>query len=101
MIRHIVLFRFISDDPALRAEQLAEVGRRSRALVGVIPGLLALDVHANCLDDPRNSDFALVGDFEDLASVEAYVPHPAHRELIAYLSTVRIEGSRTAIDYEL
>ncbi|WP_345751456.1 Dabb family protein [Microbacterium rhizophilus] len=101
MIRHIVLFQLASADPAEREAHIAEAGRRLRALVGVIPGVRSLDVHANALDDERNSDFAIVGDFDDLAAVEGYAVHPAHVEVIDYIATIRKDGTRAAIDVEV
>ncbi|GAA3654988.1 Dabb family protein [Microbacterium marinilacus] len=100
MIRHIVLFQLASTDPAERAEQFAESRRRVRALVGVVPGVRELDVHANALDDDRNADIAIVGDFDDLAAVEAYATHPAHVEVIEYIASIRTDV-RAAIDFEV
>lgn len=98
MIRHVVLFQLASTDPAERAEQLAEARRRIRGLVGVVPGVLTLDVVENVLADERNYDFAVVGDFEDVAAVEGYATHPAHVEVIEYISTIRTDA-RAAIDF--
>lgn len=100
MIRHVVLFQLASPDPAERAEQLTEARRRIRGLVGVVPGVRALDVVENVLADERNCDFAVVGDFDDIAAVEGYATHPAHVEVIEYISTIRTDA-RAAIDFEI
>ncbi|MFV0373445.1 Dabb family protein [Microbacterium sp.] len=96
MIRHIVVFQMASDDAAERAAHAAESARRLNALVGVVPTLRAMSAGANVLAHGTNWDLGLVADFDDEAGLDAYLVHPAHEEVGAYLATVR--GDRLAVD---
>ncbi|MFT4234536.1 MAG: Dabb family protein [Microbacterium sp.] len=100
-IRHVVLFRLVTDDPTEKAAQIAEADRRLGALVGVIPGLRSLGARANALDDDRNSDYVIVGDFDGLDAVRVYATHPAHLEFIAFMSPLNVGSSRAAVDFEI
>lgn len=99
MIRHIVLFELTSTDPAEKDAQVAEAKAQLEALVGVVPGLRAMDVSRNVAYEGQNMDFALVADFDDLAAMEAYLVHPEHVKAAAYIGSIR--AGRAAIDVEI
>jgi hypothetical protein len=101
MIRHIVLFQLASTDAAERRAQIDAARAALVRLVGIVPGLRRLDVHANALDDARNADFVIDADFDDLAAVEAYAVHPEHVKAADYIATIRKDGSRAAIDFQV
>ena len=96
MIRHIVMFQLAATDPAEKDAQAAEAKARLEALVGVVPGLRAMEVSRNGVDLAGNMDFALVADFDDAAALEGYIVHPAHEEVAAYIGSIR--SGRAAID---
>ncbi|MCR2783707.1 MULTISPECIES: Dabb family protein [unclassified Microbacterium] len=99
MIRHIVAFKLAADDAATRTEQAAEAGRRLEALVGVVPTLRSMSAGANALDLPGNWELALVADFDDVAGLDAYQEHPAHKEVAAFIGGIR--SDRVAVDLEI
>ena len=100
MIVHIVFWKL--HEPGLngksRQENIEEMRRRFAGLMGVIPGLLTCEIHADILHTPDSVDVVLYSEFESMAALEAYQPHPAHKEIIGFLKDVRTE--RRVIDYE-
>ena len=99
MIRHVVLFQLVSDDPETRTVQVAEARQRLQALVGVVPGLVRMDVREDVLGG-GNFDFAVDADFDDLESLNGYTVHPEHVKAAEFIGTIRSE-QRAAIDFEL
>ena len=99
MIRHVVLFQLISDDAEVRAAHVAEARQRLQALVGVVPGLVRMDVREDVLGE-GNFDFAVDADFDDLESLKGYIVHPEHVKAAEFIGTIRGE-QRAAIDFEL
>lgn len=55
------------------------------AFQGVIPGLLQTHVGPNLSPRGKGYSFGGVMQFKDKASLEAYVQHPAHQALLAWL----------------
>lgn len=55
------------------------------AFQGVIPGLLQTHVGPNLSPRGKGYSFGGVMQFKDQASLEAYVQHPAHQALLAWL----------------
>lgn len=98
-IRHVVSWKLAASDPAVRAEQAAEVARRLNALDGVVPQLLSISAGANMAYPDANWDVTLVADFDSIESLERYQVHPAHEEVVAYVRSV--VASRVAVDFEV
>jgi hypothetical protein len=98
MIRHLVLWRLASDDPAERARNVAEMSERFGALVGVIDGLERLAIRSDVGDTEGNWDVVLDGDYRDAAALEGYQVHPAHQEVAVFVRSVVAE--RACIDFE-
>jgi hypothetical protein len=98
-VRHVVSWKLAADDPAVRAQQAAEVARRLLALDGVVPQLRAISAGANMAYPDANWDVTLVADFDSIDDLEAYQVHPAHEEVVAYVRSV--VASRVAVDFEL
>lgn len=99
MIRHVVTWTLAAEDAATRAEQAAEVARRIRSLVGVVPSIRSLSVGPNVVYADVNADVALVADFDDVDGLEAYQVHPAHQDVAGYVRSV--VASRSAVDFEI
>jgi hypothetical protein len=99
MLVHIVFWRLHehSANGRSKEENALEMRRRFAALVGVIPGLLRCEIGIDILHTADSVDVALYSEFESQAALEAYQPHPAHKEIIAFLKDVRTE--RRVIDY--
>jgi hypothetical protein len=100
MIVHIVFWKL--HDTGLNGkskdENARELQQRFAALMGVIPGLLKIETGTDLLHTKDSVDFCLYTEFESRAALDAYTPHPAHKEIIAFMQDVRYE--RRVIDYE-
>jgi hypothetical protein len=84
MMRHIVMFRRLAHvecQPDLES-QLIE---RMKNLAGEIEFIRDWKVSANELERPICWDYVLESSFDDKASVERYLPHPAHVSLVTAL----------------
>jgi len=99
MIRHVVAWKLASEDAETRAEHAAEVSRRLRSLVGVVPSIRELSVGPNVAYAHQNVDVAVVMDFDDIAGLDEYQSHPAHTEVGAYIRSV-VSG-RMSVDFEV
>ena len=82
--RHVVLFKFKDGAPpdAVRA-----VEEKFRALKGRIPGILDFEWGTNVSPEKLDQGFThcFFVTFPDAAARDAYLPHPAHQELVALL----------------
>lgn len=94
MLTHIVLFKLKDNSPEIVARTLQVL----RDMEGRIPGLLSIQAGADVLHSDRSYDIALVTTFPSMAELEAYQVHPVHKEVIAYMQTVR--ESSVSVDYE-
>lgn len=97
MLRHLVMFRKhdATDDATIDA-----IMARLEALVGQIPGLVALHCHRS-LPSPRPVvwTFVLDSTIEDAAQLPAYLAHPAHVAVNEWMSPYLAD--RAVIDYVL
>ena len=100
MVVHIVFWKLHEQglNGLSKQENIAEMERRFAGLKAAIPGLLTWEIHADFAGTPDSVDVALYSEFESRAALEAYHPHPAHQDIIAFLKQVRTE--RRVIDYE-
>lgn len=101
MVRHIVLWKLEPnpENGAAKEQNAAEIKRRLEALVGVIPGLLSLEVGFNQTDRNREYDLCLLSSFESFEALAAYQKHPAHRAVQGFVHSAVC--GRTAADYEI
>ncbi len=85
MIRHLVLWKLRTDDPGERAEIVDGMRARFGELVGVIPGLVSLEILADPGSTAGNWDAGLHSLHDDQAALDGYQAHPAHREVAAWV----------------
>ena len=79
---HVFAFQWkqgISQDQKDRAE------KEIAAFQGLIPGLLQTHVGPNISPRGKGYTFGGIMQFKDKASLDAYVQHPAHQALLAWL----------------
>jgi hypothetical protein len=85
MIRHILM---LQPSPTASAEAIEACRVALAGLVGRIPGLIDFHWGQNLgpvsRRDGLSHGFSM--DFDDMASLEAYGPHPAHREAAALVT---------------
>ena len=80
MLTHIVCWKYKDEtDAAARANHIDAL----RALVGVIPEIVTLDVGSDTLHLDRSFDTGLVSTFADREALDAYTVHPEHQKVVA------------------
>lgn len=100
MVRHIVFWKFRDDVPVdARAGKVREIRARFEALVGVIPGLIRLEIGTDFSRSDDSADFVLYSEFESRAALDGYQAHQRHRELIPLIGAVRSE--KRLVDYDV
>lgn len=95
MVKHIVMWKLA--DTEHTTETISKMKSMLEALVGVVPGLLKLEVAENF--NPGGFDVILYSEFIDKASLAVYQDHPAHLECKKYIHTVICD--RTAGDFDI
>jgi antibiotic biosynthesis monooxygenase (ABM) superfamily enzyme len=79
---HVFAFRWKPDTSETQKEKAAE---EIAAFQGQIPGLLRTHVGPNISPRGKGYTFGGIMQFKDRASLDAYVQHPAHQALLAWL----------------
>ena len=99
MLRHVVMFKFLPEaDSRTKAENVAMTAERLRALPAIIPEILASEVRIGAPEAAEhNCDLLLISDFESLETLAAYIKHPDHKAIGAFMRPLR--ESRAAVDY--
>ncbi len=97
MVTHIVMWKLKEQAERGSKEQNAAIMKqRLEALVGKIPGLLALRVEQNVM--PGGFDLCLVGQYQDLEALKLYRDHPLHKEVQQFVHQVITD--RASCDFE-
>lgn len=96
-LRHIVLWKLAAEDPDTRAAHAEQIAERMLALPAVIAEIERIEVGSNVAYPERNWDIALVIDFADVAALERYQEHPAHRAAGEFVRAV--VSDRASVDY--
>lgn len=97
MLRHCVMFRWV--DGTTEAQKQA-VRDGLAKLPGEIPEISSYSFGDDLGLRSGSYDFAVVGEFEDVAAFRAYSDHPVHQAVIA--DSIRpILAERAVIQYEL
>lgn len=97
-IRHIVMWRLGTQDPAEKQQQISEIRDALEALHGVVPTLRSITVGINALFVGANFDLVLETTFDDAEGLAAYAVHPAHVAAGEIVKKYTVE--RSAVDYE-
>ena len=96
MVEHIVLFKVKEGTPidavTAMTDGLGELKNR-------VPGILDLSVGTNFSDRSKGFTHGLVVRFRDRASLNEYIPHPAHQEVVQGLIRPIVDDV-LAVDYE-
>lgn len=93
MIKHIVMWKLKDAADALRFK--AELD----SCKGIVPGMREFEVAVRADGLEANNDVVLYSVFDDKASLDAYIVHPHHKQVVATLGTLR--ESRSVLDYEV
>ncbi len=101
MVRHIVLFRFLEEAEGRKKEENVRLTREMLdALPQKIDLILKSETYINKKGaNPENADLVLISDFASQEDLDAYIVHPDHKAVGAFMRPLR--ESRAAIDLEL
>lgn len=101
MIKHIVFWNIVDTyEGQTKEDIMLYIKQELEKLVGLIPGLIKLEVHPNHPEAPaENYDLALYSELESFEALHAYHIHPEHQKMVNYLGKVRTE--RACVDYEV
>ena len=94
MVKHIVIYTLKED--VNKPEAVEIIRAQLEPLVGVIPGLLHMEIRAAY---QGGMDYALYSEFESKEALAAYAQHPAH--LAAKEHFWHFLNSRVCADYEV
>lgn len=94
MIRHVIMWKFKENEK----ENMHKFLEGLKALDGVIPEILHMEVGINCKDG-NNYDACLIADFEDLDALERYKNDPRHVAVSTLCKSIR--EARGAVDFEV
>ena len=93
MVKHIVLYTLKEDVD--KDEAVALIASKLEPLVGVIPGLMHMEVRRAY----QGMDYALYSEFESREALAAYAEHPAHLEAKSHFW--HLLNTRYSADYEV
>ncbi len=97
MVKHIILWTLKQEfnNDKIKKEMKSSL----EGLVGVVPGLLRLEVEIDPLPT-SNADVMLYSELEDAEALKGYAVHPAHVE-VADTNVRPFTETRTVIDFEV
>ena len=99
MIKHIVIWRLKENAEGNdKATNAALIKQRVEALLGVVPGLLTIEVGTDFSCGEQSGDLVLYSELESREALENYQQHPAHVEVVKFVLSVCTE--RRVVDYE-
>jgi diamine N-acetyltransferase len=93
-LTHVVMFKFKKPTPAV----LAEAAARLRALHGVVPTLITLEVGQDVLHEGRSYDLVIINRFASQADLAAYQEHPEHQKVLDFLRP--LVNASISVDFE-
>jgi len=96
MIKHIVMWKF--KDGVAEVDK-AEMKRKLEALKGVVPTLVNIEIGLNVAECPPAMDMVLSSEFQTAEDLKAYVAHPEHQKVVAFVKPLVCE--RAVVDYEV
>lgn len=98
MIKHIVMWKFKDEaEGATKAENIAKVKALLEDLATRLDLIKSLEVRKGL---PGGSfDAVLITEFETSEDLAAYIVHPEHKKVSAFVKSVR--EARASVDYEI
>lgn len=99
-VRHVVVFKYKAD---ATDAQIAQITNAFRALKDKIPGITGFEHGINNSPEGLNQGFTHVYQltFKDVASRDAYLPHPDHAAFGKLLGASGIFEGAFVVDYEV
>lgn len=97
MVKHIVMWNVKGQTLLERRTAALDIKHRFERLLGVVPGLVHLEVGLDISGVDYACDMVLYTEFDSEASLKAYANHPDHLAIRQELGDVRI--ARYQVDY--
>ncbi len=100
MVRHVVIFKY---KPEATEAQIQKITDAFRNLKNEIPGIVSFEHGVNNSPEGLNQEFTHVYQltFEDVASRDAYLPHPKHDAFGKLLGESGIFAGAFVVDYTI
>lgn len=102
MVRHVVLFKFKAEaDGREKAENVRLTKEMLDALPAKIPQIQKSVTYTGASEaNPENCDLCLISDFKSFEDLNAYLVHPDHKAVGAFMRPLRESraGFDTVID---
>jgi hypothetical protein len=100
MVKHVVLWR-LADHAAgnTKAVNLRLMKNEIEGLMGVVPGLMHIEVGFDFNGSEQAWDIALYSELESPEALAAYQAHPEHVRVAGFVAEVTVE--RAVVDYEV
>jgi Stress responsive A/B Barrel Domain len=97
-VKHVVVFKFKAD---ATTEQVAEVTKAFKALKSSILGIISVENGSNMSTENLNKGFNHVYllTFENVASRDAYLPHPEHKKFGDLLGKLQVVEDVFVVDF--
>jgi len=97
-IRHIVMWKLVTDDPATKIEHTEQLRAALEGLIPLIPEIQGLTVRKNVLFDGDNFDVVLDSFFDNADDLATYASHPEHKK--AGVIVKALTNDRAAADIQ-
>jgi hypothetical protein len=97
MIKHIVMWNVLGDDPVERQRNALQIKTAFESLKDRIPGLLRLEIGLDLSYVDYACDVVLYSEFETAEALADYATHPEHTRVRQALEGLRI--ARHQVDY--
>ena len=98
MLKHVVMWKFKEIGERNTKEQNMDLAySRLLALKDKIPQIKSMEVGKNESGETNTYDMVLIEEFENKDDFKAYLEHPEHVKVSAFIKKVRL--GRIAVDY--
>ena len=97
MVRHVMVFKFKDTEEKTAMEHAKDLKAGLEALVGVIPGLISMQVGLDETGSERAYTCSIFSEFESFEALAAFKAHPGHIEAIEPLRKASVTGG--GVDY--
>ena len=99
MVKHIVMWSFQDDlSEGAKAEAVLKIKEDLKRLVGIVPGLISLEVVTDVLPSSSHN-LGLFCDLDSKEALDGYQVHPEHVKAASFIKSVTC--NRICMDYEI
>ena len=98
MVRYSVMWKFRPSDGKTPREIAEDVKEKYESLMGLIPGLLNIEIGINRNDSATAYDAIMIADFESWEALATYKADSMRDNVIKYVET--LAEKRVRVEYE-